>query len=106
MEREMLEFGLAMGRHSTATLYDIREIIRYGATYRRFAITACNRELSFAEMKRWGACTNHLLRICSELGLKAILGGDPRGCVVKIQVPDGFTNDFGNEGICVPKGGV
>jgi len=39
---------------------------------------------------------------CASFGALAILGGDPRGCVVKIKVPDGFTNDFGNEGICVP----
>lgn len=27
---------------------------------------------------------------------------DPRGAVLKIRVPDGFTDDWGREGICVP----
>lgn len=27
---------------------------------------------------------------------------DPRGCTVKIVCPNGFTNDWGKEGVCVP----
>lgn len=32
----------------------------------------------------------------------AITQGDPRGACVKIQVPSGFTDDWGREGVCVP----
>lgn len=28
--------------------------------------------------------------------------GDPRGAAIKVKVPSGRTNDWGNEGICVP----
>ena len=31
-----------------------------------------------------------------------IFQGDPRGCTVKLTFQSGKTNDFGNEGICVP----
>lgn len=31
-----------------------------------------------------------------------IFSGDPRGCTVKLTFKDGFTNDFGGEGYCVP----
>jgi hypothetical protein len=31
-----------------------------------------------------------------------VLFCDPRGCVLKIRVPDGFVNDAANEGIVVP----
>lgn len=31
-----------------------------------------------------------------------VFNGDPRGCVLKIRVPSGYTNDFEREGICVP----
>lgn len=31
-----------------------------------------------------------------------IFSGDPRGCVVKLKLPSGKTNDFLQEGICVP----
>lgn len=33
---------------------------------------------------------------------KAIMQGDPRGCVLKTAVPSGRTNDWGREGICIP----
>jgi hypothetical protein len=33
-----------------------------------------------------------------------IFSGDPRGCTVKLTFPDGATNDFGQEGWCVPTG--
>jgi hypothetical protein len=32
-------------------------------------------------------------------GFGLVVGGDPRGCVVKISTPDGRTNDWGREGI-------
>jgi hypothetical protein len=31
-----------------------------------------------------------------------VFQGDPRGCVVKLKVPSGKTNDWGSVGICVP----
>lgn len=34
------------------------------------------------------------------IGVK--FSGDPRGCVVKLIMPDGRTDDFAGEGICVP----
>lgn len=33
-----------------------------------------------------------------------VFGGDPRGCTVKITVPSGKTDDWGEDGICVPGG--
>ncbi len=37
---------------------------------------------------------------CSMAGVK--FGGDPRGCTVKLIMPNSETNDFGKEGWCVP----
>jgi hypothetical protein len=31
-----------------------------------------------------------------------VFSGDPRGAVLKIKVPSGRTDDWGQEGICVP----
>lgn len=33
---------------------------------------------------------------------RPIFAGDPRGCVLKVRVPSGRTNDSGREGICIP----
>lgn len=45
---------------------------------------------------------NTSLKDCDCMKFKPLFGGDPRGCVLKIQVPSGRTNDWGKEGICVP----
>lgn len=41
-------------------------------------------------------------KLCEPLAIVPIFGGDPRGCVLKLKVPSGKTNDWGHEGICVP----
>lgn len=38
----------------------------------------------------------------ADTGYRAVMQGDPRGCVVKVAVPSGYTNDGGREGICIP----
>lgn len=62
-------------------------------------------------MDRWQARTEKedkrletlLARLVGLLGpgYGAVLSGDPRGCVVKVKCPDGRTDDWGREGICV-----
>lgn len=46
--------------------------------------------------------TTELINAALPEGFKAVMQGDPRGCVLKIQVPSGRTNDWSREGICVP----
>lgn len=46
-----------------------------------------------------------LLKYVNERGLSAVFSGDPRGAVVKLAVPSGKTNDWGQVGICVPTRG-
>ena len=36
------------------------------------------------------------------IGVVPIFNGDPRGAVLKLSVPSGRTDDWGQEGICVP----
>ena len=38
----------------------------------------------------------------SKRGIVPVFQGDPRGAVLKLQVPSGKTNDWGRTGICVP----
>jgi hypothetical protein len=35
-------------------------------------------------------------------GIKPIFQGDPRGAVLKLALPSGYTDDMGREGVCVP----
>jgi hypothetical protein len=43
-------------------------------------------------------------KLAGIIGCRAKIGGDPRGCIFKLVVPNGFTDDFGGEGVCVPDG--
>ena len=98
-------------------------ICRHAATLHRLAEESCNghpmqanpyidaRELRKLQDK-WdaridrqedrteGLITDAARRIKAVKGVK--FSGDPRGCVVKLVLKSGRTNDFAQEGICVP----
>ena len=97
-----LEFVYTMAKHSNITLNDCYRIMRCAATVQRLAETACNRELTEREIRKDEHLQMDIIAIVAAYDCQVKFSGDPRGCVVKIQVPDGYTNDFGNEGICVP----
>lgn len=47
--------------------------------------------------------TDAIVKAAGDIGATRVLfSGDPRGCTVKIVCPNGFTNDWGKEGVCVP----
>ena len=98
-----------------------RLLCRHGKTYSRIQVAICNgtewmlseTQESHRERQAWheawtakreAQLEKRIKGIVAGLGagFGVILGGDPRGCVVKITVPSGKTNDFGREGICVP----
>lgn len=50
-------------------------------------------------------CRARCEQAAKRLGASGVIfSGDPRGCTVKLTFKDGFTNDFGKEGYCVPTG--
>ena len=97
-----LEFVYAMAKHSAVSLNDCYRLMRYGATVGQLAETACNRELTEREIRKDEKVQMDIIEILAPHDCSAKFGGDPRGCTVKIRVPDGYTNDWGQEGICVP----
>jgi hypothetical protein len=100
--KEKMEFVYAMSRHSTVTLHDCIRIMRYAATVQCLAETACNRELTPKEIRKDERVQMDIIDIVAPHDIEVKFSGDPRGCVVKLVVPDGYTNDWGAEGICVP----
>ena len=41
--------------------------------------------------------------LAAEMGAAGVVfSGDPRGCTVKLVMPDGYTDDWSREGVCVP----
>jgi hypothetical protein len=97
-----MEFVYAMAKHSAVTLHDCIRVMRYAATVQRLAETACNRELTPKEIRKDENVQMDIIAILAPHDCAAKFGGNPRGCCVKVVVPDGYTNDMGQEGICVP----
>ena len=103
-----------------------RRLMYYGATYGRVQEMACNAPDFEYDQNRPDAQERNkrreywwnkhiednerkekrieekLIALCAKFSCKPVFGGDPRGNTIKIQVPDGYTNDWGREGICVP----
>ena len=88
------------------------KLMRYSATLHRLAEELCN---GYQDSRGvWDEKRTHrseakqerveklATAVIESLGGKAVTGGDPRGCVLKVIFPDGYTNDWGREGICVP----
>lgn len=114
--KDKLEFVYAMARHSSLPLGAMYRLMRYAATYQRIMEHHCNGTCPYQHtgeskgtvitdddvcvkaerIEKW------IINELSTYECKAQFSGDPRGCCVKITVPDGYTNDMGQEGICVP----
>lgn len=110
------EFIHLMMKHTKAPEGEVQRaamrLLRYGATLGRLAEDQCNGFQDWqgnwdekAE-KRAEAKEARILaraeKLCAAIGCKVVTQGDPRGNTLKIVVPDGYTNDWGREGICVP----
>lgn len=113
------EFVDTIRDHVQSTTYngiDIREfarkLLRYGATLGRIAENQCNGYQTWdhkwdehsekrdeAKEKR---IQERVTILCERFNCKPDFKGDPRGNTLKIIVPDGYTNDWGRTGICVP----
>ncbi len=87
-------------------------LMRYGATLGRIAENQCNgyqdyqgnwdEKAAKREELKEERIQRKVTELCAQWGCKPVFQGDPRGNTLKIQVPDGYTNDWGREGICVP----
>ena len=87
-------------------------LMRYGATLCRLAEEQCNgyqdhqgnwderatRQSDAKEARIRQRATD----VAASIGGRVVFQGDPRGNTLKVIFPDGYTNDWGHEGICVP----
>jgi hypothetical protein len=83
-----------------------RQLMRWAKTHLHFAEAACNRGLQprpDARLRSADRLEQRIIDACLPYGMTAVMGGDPRGCTVKLKVPSGKTDDFGATGICVPQ---
>jgi hypothetical protein len=128
-QKDRYEFVHLFMKHANLngnTEYDLQQaaqrLLRYGATLGRIAVDDCNgpgypNGLTPEQYNRidarWEAYMDKqhakeerinvkVTELCAKFGCKPVFSGDPRGCVLKIGMPDGFNNSWGGEGLCVP----
>lgn len=87
-------------------------LMRYGATLSAIAERECNghqtpsgdwdERAAKRDEEKEERLRRRVAAMCEGFGCKAIFSGDPRGATLKVAVPDGYTDDWGREGICVP----
>ena len=94
--RQVREHG-----HQGATLADCRRLIKAAARHDLMMIRKCNGLGATGDTL--DRARSNIKRLAVKLGASGVvLGGDPRGCTCKLTFSDGFVNDFGKEGFCVP----
>lgn len=89
-----------------------QRLLWYGATLGRIAERQCNgyqtwdhkwdEKAAKRDEDKEERIVARVVKLCESIGCKAVTQGDPRGNTLKVVVPDGYTNDWGREGICVP----
>ena len=100
--KEKMEFVFIMAKHSEATLHDLQRLLRFAATHQRICTDECNRELSEREQAKKIRVQRKILALCTSAKVEARFSGDPRGCTVKLRLPDGTYNNWDGETVGVP----
>ncbi len=83
------------------------KLLRLGSTSALYAERDCCDEYWCNEdptrERKEESLERRILAACSELpGLIPDFSGDPRGHTLKLKTPSGYTDDWGQTGLCVP----
>lgn len=82
-------------------------LITLGRRYHRIQERWCNEEMDDETTTRVEGRERgieaEVREIVTKLGLQGVdLDGDPRGATIKLLCPDGYYDDWGHKGLCVP----
>lgn len=100
-QRDREDFLLTLAREGVPAAVS-RTVLRHTNTLQRLSVEACNRTLTHQEHVRDGRATTAIRLALEPYGVTPIFSGDPRGACVKLQLPSGRTDDWGQTGLCVP----
>lgn len=85
----------------TVTVTQCEKLIELSSEHCQLQVDACNGEVAEGHDS---ACERKITKLAKQVGCTGVVfSGDPRGCTVKLVLPNGDTNDFGKEGWCVPQ---
>lgn len=95
--REREDFFWQMGK-AGVPISVCRMVLRMAATCQRLAVKDCNEGLSGAEITKVARIRESLSTLLAEYSIKiGSVGGDPRGYVVKLHLPNGAYNTWGGK---------
>lgn len=80
------------------TVTTLQQLVRLAKLHHRGCEDWCNT----GDMDRMDRARGAIRSLLDGTGLEPIFSGDPRGATVKLKLPSGKTNDWGQEGYCVP----
>lgn len=84
---------------------ELQLLLRRGASYGTIQELWCNEQMSERReaqvIKREKNLEKKIAEFLAKIDAKPIFGGDPRGNTVKIVCPDGYSDDWGNTGLCL-----
>jgi hypothetical protein len=93
----------------TATVEAADKLMRLAKQHHRLMELLCSDEAFCRGVDEEGdhpqitECRKRIAKLVAKLPHTGVVfSGDPRGCTVKLTFADGYTNDFGKEGYCVP----
>lgn len=95
------EFIVVMTREGVS-LEVILMLLRWEQTMGKMAETLAERDWTEEEVAKDARYTKKVKKVLDPYGIIPIFSDDPRGPAIKLKLKSGRTNDFGNEGYCVP----
>lgn len=94
----------------TATVEAARRLMSLAKQHHKHMEAQCNGTWPYG--KSWDGeehpaivqtCRDSMADLAKSIGATSVIfSGDPRGCTAKLTFADGYTNDFGREGYCIP----
>lgn len=84
----------------SASIQDALDLIRLAKLHHFQCERQCNGYKSADALRE--RAESHIETLCEVIGCAPVFSGDPRGCTVRLALPDGETNDFAKEGWIVP----
>jgi hypothetical protein len=100
----LAEFVLLCRKHGNpeAEISDCARLIRRATQFQRYAVAECNGEWPYSKQHKTDDPDPGIVRSCKQAietaarrvgAASVVLGGDPRGPVVRIAFADGYDND-------------
>lgn len=82
------------GKNPHHVVVFVKELLRIATRLHSLNEAACNYELSERQKTMADNLDLRVRGLCEEFGIEFVANGDPRGCPIKLKMPNGASNSF------------